>query len=274
MKVIPNFRGNYPDDPVRMFGFEEFSDKANDCLLFIGCEPDPSIKEPTNVPKYLLCLEEQAKPEPDGTYSDPYGLDNYLPYVDNAFTIVSPNVTGRKGRTNVFFPFNPKYIPEPTEKLYDVIYTGYVNIPHVRRLANIISQYNYRYVSFQRQNGLETNLGVSYVEKLKLVSQSKVSVIHNMLSYGTPQLKSRTFEAAFSRTLMLVLKDKYNVIEEWFVENEDFVYFESEEDLQEKLNTILADYSNYQYLIDNAYNKAINEYTTEKFVEKYIGFKK
>jgi hypothetical protein len=274
MKVISHFQGNYPDDPVRMLGFEDFSDKANDCLLFIGCLPDPSIKEPADVPKYLLCLEEQLKPEVDGSYSDPYDLDSYLPYVDKAFTIVSPNATGRKGRTNVFFPFNEKYIPEQTEKLYDVIYTGFVNIPHVRRLANIISNYNYRYVSFALQNGLETNLGVSYVEKLKLVSQSKISIIHNMLSYGTPQLKSRTFEAAFSRTLMLVLKDKYNVIEEWFVENEDFIYFESEEDLQYKLDSILENYSDYQNVIDNAYNKAINEYTTEKFVEKYIGFKK
>lgn len=274
MEIVANFAGNYPDDPVRMLGFEKFSDKANDCLLFIGCTPHPSIKDSANVPKYLLCLEEQYKPEVDGSYSDPSELDSYLPYVDKAFTIVSPNATGREGRTNVFFPFNEEYIPEQTEKLYDVIYTGFVNIPHVRRLANIISQYNYRYVSFQRQNGLETDLCVSYAEKLKLVSQSKISVIHNMLTYGTPQLKSRTFEAAFSKTLMLVLKDKFNVIEEWFTENEDFIYFESEEDLIDKLNTILENYSDYQYLIDNAYNKAINEYTTEKFIEKYIGFKK
>jgi glycosyltransferase involved in cell wall biosynthesis len=274
MKVIPHFQGNYPDDPVRLLGFEEFSDRANDCLLFIGCLPDPSIKESSEVPKYLLCLEEQYKPEEDGTFTDPYDLDSYLPYVDKAFTICSPTVTGREGRTNVFFPFNANYIPEPTEKIYDVIYTGFVNVPHVRQLAQIISRYNYRYVSFHMQNGLETNLGVSYEEKIKLVSQSKISVVHNILIYGTPQLKSRTFEAAFSKTLMLVLKDQYNVIEEWFVEGEDFIYFETEKELVEKIDSILENYSDYQFMIDNAYNKAVNEYTTEKFIEKYIGFKK
>lgn len=274
MKVVTNFDGNYPDDPVRKFEFEEFGDIAKECFLFIGCKPHSSIFESLNSPKYLFTLEEQYKPEDDGSFTDPFNIDEYLPYVDEIFTICSANVTKREKRTNVFFPFNPKYIPQCGEKIYDVIYTGNVNIPHVSQLAEVISKYNYRYVSFSRKNGFETDIAVSYEEKLDLISRSKISVVHNLLIYGTPQLKSRIFESAFSKTLMLVLKDDYNVIEDWFVEGEDFIYFETMEDLSKTIDTVLAGYSDYHHIIDNAYNKAVNEYTTKKFVEKYIGFKK
>jgi len=124
-----------------------------------------------------------------------------------------------------FFPFNKDMIPEPTEKIYDVIYTGFANIPHVQELTSIISKFNYRFVSFSRQTGKETDINATYSEKLKLVAQSKCSIVHNLLSCGTPQLKSRPFESAFSKTLMLVLKDEYNVIEEWFTPGEDFIYY-------------------------------------------------
>ncbi len=33
---------------------------------------------------------------------------------------------------------------------------------------------------------------------------------------------------------------------------------------------VLADYDNYQFMIENAYNKAKKEYTTEQFVKKYL----
>jgi glycosyltransferase involved in cell wall biosynthesis len=47
------------------------------------------------------------------------------------------------------------------------------------------------------------------------------------------------------------------------------VYYE-EGKLEERLNEILANYDAYRSVIENAYSRAINEYTTEKFVEKYL----
>jgi spore maturation protein CgeB len=271
MKVIANFSSNYSEDPIRFFNFEEFEERANDCLLFVGCHPDSRIKSPSDVPKFLFSTEEQYNPQFSG--NDPFKTDTYVPYVDKIFTICDSKLTKRKKRQNVFFPFNKSMIPEPEEKIYDVIYTGFANIPHVQELTSIISKFNYRFVSFSNQTGRETNINSTYKEKLKLITQTKCSIVHNLLSSGTPQLKSRPFEAAFSKTLMLVLKDEYNVIEEWFTPNEDFIYFDNQEGLEELISETTQNYSNYSHIIENAYNKAINEYTTEKFIEKYIGFK-
>jgi spore maturation protein CgeB len=271
MKVISNFTANYPEDPIRFFNFEEFEDRSNDCLLFVGCHPDSTIKDSAEVPKFLFSTEEQYNPEYQN--NDPFKTDTYVPYVDKIFTICDSKVTKRQKRQNVFFPFNKSLVPEQTEKIYDVIYTGFANIPHVQELTSIISKFNYRFVSFSNQTGRETDINVSYVDKLKLVSQSKCSIVHNLLSCGTPQLKSRPFESAISKTLMLVLRDEYNVIEEWFTPGEDFIYFDTQEGLEELITETTQNYSNYIHIAENAYNKAINEYSTEKFIEKYIGFK-
>lgn len=272
MKVVTNFSTNYPEDPIKFFNFEEFEERANDCLLFVGCHPHPSIVDSANVSKFLFSTEEQYNPQdPD---NDPFKTDTYLPYVDKIFTICDSKFTNRKKRKNVFFPLNKNLIPEQTEKIYDVVYTGFSHIPYIQELTSIISKFNYRFVSFSQQTGRETNINVTYEEKLKLVSQSKCSIVHNLLNCGTPQLKTRPFEAAFSKTLMLVLKDDFNVIEEWFTPNEDFIYFDTQEGMEELISEITKNYSNYIDIVENAYNKAVNHYTTEKFIEKYIGFKK
>jgi len=271
MKVISNFSKNYPEDPIRFFNFEEFEERANDCFLFLGSYPDSSITHKFNFPKFLFSTEEQYNPEYEN--NDPFKTDTYVQYVDKIFTICDSKLTKREKRQNVFFPFNKEMIPKHEEKIYDVIYTGFANIPHVQKLTSIISKFNYRFVSFSNQTGKETNINATYAEKLKLVSQTKCSVVHNLLSSGTPQLKSRPFESAFSKTLMLVLKDDYNVIEEWFTPDEDFIYFDTQEGLEELISETTKNYSNYTHIVENAYNKAVNEYTTEKFIEKYIGFK-
>jgi spore maturation protein CgeB len=85
-----------------------------------------------------------------------------------------------------------------------------------------------------------------------------------------PQIKGRTFEAAFSKSIILHKFDKWNVIEDWFVPNEDFIYFTDEKDLEEKIYEILKNYDGYKYIAENAYNKAMNKYTTESFIKNYI----
>lgn len=271
MIVKYNFSINYKEDPIRYLEFEEYESSANDCLLYIGWPPHKSILEKEKYPKYLFASEEQFNVA--YKFNDPFNTDQYVPYVEKIFTICDSGLTNRKKRTNVFFPFNKKYIPETKNKIYDVIYTGYANIRHMRETLNTISKFNYRHLSFEKQIGTETNLNSTYFEKLNLISESKCTIVHNLLDCNTPQLKSRPFEAAFSRSLMLVLKDNYNVIEQYFTPNKDFLYFENQMELEHIIKNVVSNYQNYQNIIENAYVKAVNEYTTEKFVEKYIGFK-
>ena len=84
-----------------------------------------------------------------------------------------------------------------------------------------------------------------------------------------PQLKSRLFEAAFGRSLILCRRDPFNIVERFFEPGKEFVYFENDK-LEETIQDILDNYQSYEKVIERAYKKAVNTYTTKKFVEKYL----
>jgi spore maturation protein CgeB len=84
-----------------------------------------------------------------------------------------------------------------------------------------------------------------------------------------PQLKSRPFEAAFSKSLILCKKDPFNVIENYFEPGKEFIYYE-EGNLVETVSTILQSYDNYQLIVDRAFDRAQNEYTSEAFFKKFL----
>ena len=131
-------------------------------------------------------------------------------------------------------------------------------------------------------------------DKLKILSQSKISVVHGLwrslsaeghmqfprasenlafshLDEGIgPQVKSRMFEAAFSRCVILCQRDYWNPIELWFEPEKEFMYFDNEKDLDEKINYIINHYDEFDDMRINAYNKAINNYTTKHFVDRYL----
>lgn len=264
MKVITNFKHNYEEDPIRFFNFEEFEGKAKDCILYVGGWPDVSIfDENTDVPKYFFSTEEQTW--------DQDGTNQFVPHVEKILTICPPKFTNRLKRQGVFFPLHKSLIPELVEKQWDVIYTGFATGSHVRSIVDVIKHYNYRLISFSDYNGATTNKNASYKEKLDLISKSKICVTHNQTN-NSPQLKSRIFEAAFCRSVMLVLEDEFNIVEEWFTPYEDFLYFK-EGELQQRIDDVLNHYEYYTTMIDSAFNKAYNNYTTEQFIERYIGWK-
>jgi hypothetical protein len=215
---------------------------------------------------------------------------------------------GIKRRVPIFFPFNEAFIPRMSEKQYDIIYTGHLySKPFIRDMKSV-SRFNYRLVS-NSDHKLVTDRGVGYQEKLDLIAQSKITLAHNILyptvrhvfnvwkypawrrnsafsdfptgvikllqrlltgpAIEAPQLKSRIFEAAFCRSLILCKKDKFNVIENYFKPGEEFVYYE-EGRLVETVNKILTNYDSYLPVIDRAYKRAVAQYTTAAFFEKYL----
>ena len=84
-----------------------------------------------------------------------------------------------------------------------------------------------------------------------------------------PQLKSRVFEAAFGRSLILCKRDPFNVIERYFEPDKEFIYYD-DTNLESKITEILKNFSKYEKVIDNAYNKAVDNYTVTKFVDTYL----
>lgn len=266
MLVINNLDNIYPEETLRYCNWERFSDRAVDCIFF-NASPR-GIEYPQPLPKYLLYFEEQTW--------DRDTTSLCAPHVDKIFTILNPKISGRyEKRQSVFYPTNEEITEkarENTYKKYDVIYTGFAGGEHVTKIINSITKFNYRWVSFADDPRV-TNKGVSYFEKLRLIAESKIDVCHGLAGNGTPQTKSRYFEAAFCKTIILMYKDKWNCIEEWFTPNEHFLYFETEEELCNLIKDVSLNYEKYVPMVEASYNKAMKEYTTEAFVRKYIGFK-
>lgn len=209
-------------------------------------------------------------------------------------------------RIPIFFPFNEEYVPPKKDKIFDIIYTGHLNTPSIERDTKIMSKFKYCFVS-NSNSSLVTHKSVSYEEKMSLISQSRITLTHNALSpkifhlpniwktkdiYSNmafklvpkwyefwklfnlgdvvvPQIKSRVFEAAFARSLILCKKDPFNVIERFFVPDKEFIYY-TDNNLENTITDVLKNYSRYQPIIDRAFNKAMREYTTSSFVSKFL----
>ena len=205
----------------------------------------------------------------------------------------------REYRT-VFYPFNKNLIPAPHEKEYDVIYHGGIHgQEHLDCLSTMIG-FNYRYCTMTRHiNHLTatcvpyaTNTNLHFQEKISLIAKTKISICYNLVHLSPqhipaiksyegwqeneafqevdgqnvkPQFKTRMHEAAFSRTLNLVYRDRWNIAEDYYEPDTEFIYFNNPLDLRNKIRDITNDWDNYSEIVENAYQKSMN-YTVENFI--------
>jgi hypothetical protein len=289
------------DDPLYHIGFEDYESQCGNFYFFIGQalynehrsgNIDSFLK--FDKPWYALTLE-----EPNFcTHGAELGADqhtNIFKRFDKVFTIDPYISEVYLNRQSVFFPFNEKYITISQEKIYDVIYTGSLSQQYFVQLVQSMKPFKYACVSVTSSD-LVTHQNVSYRDKLKLISQSKITALHNLVFVHPsdipryknfphyeqiksfkhidkgllPQIKSRTFEAAFCKSLMLCQKDYFNVIEEFFEPDKHFIYFTDFNDFNEKVKYITNNYSKFNSMIEDAHTKAKEHYTTEVFVKKYL----
>ncbi len=321
MKIIKRSSHGYAQDPTKNLGLEAYDGLGpTDVALIIaafdqaaGCWEQFQLS-PTELDGVRKMRVVRLEFEEPNKFFIPEDFDAYDQDFHKIFTLCPFTANyfnerhGVERRVPIFFPFNQKLIPQNREKKYDIIYTGHLHPKPLIRDMKVISRFNYRLVS-NSSHGLVTDRGVGYAEKLNLISQSRITLTHNLL-YPTvrhifnvwkypgwtnnkafldiprgllglikglmikpevmvPQLKSRIFEAAFCRSLILCKKDKFNVIERYFVPDQEFVYYE-EGKLFDTIDEILSNYDSYFSVIDRAYNRAVKEYTTEAFFEKYL----
>lgn len=247
-------------DPINFLGFEQLAEKgAPDLEFYYGGHPNPKIFESSDKRKIFFSTEEQAWAH-DTT-------DSCLAQVEKILTICP---TDRAKRQLVFFPFNENYIPNQTEKVFDAIYCGSID-NHNREIPEVISKFNYRFVGWGGDPKI-TNHNASYQDKLNLIAQSKITICHSLTAnlIGT-QVKTRYFEAAAGRSLIICKKDAHNVIENFFEPNKEFFYYETAQDLEV---LILGCLKNYEALansvVEAAHQRMVNNYTTRHFVERYL----
>jgi len=322
MKVIKRSSHGYAQDPTKNLGFEDYDGQgtADVALIVAAFDQAAGCWDQFNLSRAELEKVKQMRvvrlefEEPNKFFIlenfDAYDGDFHKVLTLCPFTAEYLNeLQGSERREAIFFPFNEVYIPPTCEKRYDIIYTGHLNPKPIMRDMRAISRFNYCLVS-NSEHQLVTNRGVGYQEKLDLISQSRITLTHNLL-YPTmrhvlnvwkypnwkvnkafadipgvftllkrllagpelevPQLKSRIFEAAFCRSLILCKKDNFNVIETYFTPNEEFIYYE-EGKLVQTVNKILVNYDTYLPVVEKAFKRAISQYTTSAFFEKYLKF--
>ena len=291
MKVLNFVRpeNGLTEDPLYYMNFEKYEDVGRDCYLFMAdFYRDLYSGNYDNKEKVALTLEEPNFCIADG--------DNVLLHekANTILTLCPYTAELFDNRTFVFFPFSEDWIPPQMEKNIDVSYFGSFPqaLPWQSYIQNVFTKYNFRFGHYSMGNVPRC----SYQDKILMLASSKVAVVHGLCSPNPndaeryrsfpkgkenkafshldkglmPQIKSRMFEAAFSKCVILCQKDPWNPIEYFFTPNEDFMYFDDEVDLDKKLEHIINHYDEFDYMRENAYNKAISNYTTKHFVKNYL----
>ena len=96
----------------------------------------------------------------------------------------------------------------------------------------------------------------------------KNEAFSNLEQFIMPQIKSRPIETAVNRCLMVVKKDPWNIQEDFFEPDKEFIYYNDKKELQSILEDVKINWKNYEQIVENAFNKAITHYTTENFINK------
>ena len=205
----------------------------------------------------------------------------------------------------VNFPYNADWAlkGDIPEKPYDVIYWG--NVPngskHVINILDTIIKFKHSFYTLgygvpERLYGHITKANAPREEMWARLRQSKVMVTSNML-YLTdeqvletktcprwneneafcridekimPQIKSRPIEAIMNKTLVVLKESPWRLFDMWFEPEKEFLYYKNDEDLEPLLKDITNNWESYKHIVDNAYNKAMKLYTTEKLITTIV----
>jgi hypothetical protein len=196
-----------------------------------------------------------------------------------------------------------------SDKDFDAIFYGSVCGQTHERIINEISSFNYKFTTLGPEHwhpnetvdkqSLEskiTDINLNTFAKWDILSRTRVVPIVNHLFLNDKhvenikkyddwqnnkafsnlddkiacQLKPRITEAAFFKMLMVVKKDPWNAIEFFYEPEKEFLYYEDESELPDIINDVKNNWEKYENIVENAYNKAINNYTTEAFLDKMI----
>lgn len=207
--------------------------------------------------------------------------------------------------TPICFPYPEKYFSKYNDitfndKTNDVIYYGNIHHPLYYGLLNTIKKFKYNFSTVSNHNQTDeikkliTHFNITSQEKWDILSKSKINVGFNLLflnqehinnlklipniesfknidvtfkEYAMPQMKTRMVEAAACKTLMLMYKDDWNVIEEWFEPNTHFLYWENFEQLEEMITDISNNYEKYWHIVENAHQH-VQQYSIQNLMKK------
>ena len=162
---------------------------------------------------------------------------------------------------------------------------------HVRAIE-VMSKFKYKFMTSQKNTWMHhpyeyqkcTHVMLPNDLKLQELSKCRSSLSFNMIYMSPasrknnfdaferfdegimPQFKVRTFEIASCKSLLLVKKDPWNLVEDFFEPGKDFIYFENFNELQAIIEDVSKNFESYQGVIESAFNR-VQDYTAEKIYE-------
>lgn len=153
-----------------------------------------------------------------------------------------------------------------------------------------------------------TDINLPFNKKIELVAKSKISICFNLIhvslkhfwninkyrsslrrggeffnnlsSFGIiknypwigilPQFKTRIHEAAISNCINLVYRDPWNIIEDYYEPDKEFIYFSNENELRLKIDHIVKNWNSteIQDIANAAYKKSM-KFTSKNFMDTY-----
>ena len=187
---------------------------------------------------------------------------------------------------------------KPVEKQFDILYWGAVHNQDHLDILDVCKNYKYNFLTLgflywalktPNKSHLITAENIPRARMWELIRKTKITVGSNLLylnperataakqlegwqknrslerlgDHIMPQMKTRPLEAVMNRSLLLMLRDPWNVIEEWFEPEKEFLYYDDKDDLQEKVQEITNNWEKYEHITEAAYQKAFNNYTTK-----------
>lgn len=300
--IIKELSHNYKFDPFHAFNFTPYEEDLKGITLYYGIFSEKLVnKNDTNI-KVLFFVE-----WPNSVYGTAFDIPFINENFDYIFTICpyTNKFLNMKYKVNkfkdIFFPVELDKLPVIKEnKSIPLIYTGhnFTQVPAIKIIYEILDKTIGKSMYAQLIAPMHQRSIHGYYEKMNLLSDTKIALIHNVLQpiktlYAgdplfsdpiadicfpwhtkegdkeIPQIKSRMFEASIMKCIMLVYKDDYNLIESYYSEGVDFIYFSSVEEALNIINNVLNDYDQYKHIAENAYKKTLEKYTTKEFI-KYI----
>lgn len=307
MLVSKNLSIEIPGTNTHYFNLERYQEASEDNVLFYGYNQLFSDKEYNDYRHVRNKIYFNVTMPTEFCSDQNIYLDDKFDkiYTICPFSVHWLNIIKKTNKYKLaFYPFNENDIPEKSEKIWDVCYHGglhgkpgfdnkYLN------MLLIMSKFRYRYVTMTHGineltyiggKKFATNVDLTNSEKLKLISQCKISicfnnfpvldehidnilnqpratsnlafsqVLFNQHNAHIPQFKSRFNEAAMCRTLNLIEEDDWNLANFWY-KDDCYVTF-TMGTLEEKIKHILENYDDYQDMIERAYQQSL-KYTTQ-----------
>lgn len=302
MKII----GNWSDDapwgvvPYMHKSLEILSDDSSDEVLMNGAAwiYKNDIKEPFKNYK-RKCLLALWSPCEFTARSGYYHFDHYDFFTD--VYCVCPFTCKFMNEHYGYEKF--KYIPYPYTNTtvtefgnYDAVSSWMGSIhgeDHIKAVDSLM-KHKYKFMTSQKNTWMKhpyeyykcTHVMLSNDEKLIELSKCRSSLSFNMIYMSPssirndgdafmhfddgimPQFKVRSHEIASCKSLMIVKKDPWNLVEDFYTPDKEFIYFEDFKQLDDILNDVNKNFSKYTDIIEAAYKRSLN-YTTEN-IYRYI----